>query len=245
SMTLTRLRHGAGEVVVADEARAWATASSDAGDLLDALRDGEWERAAELYRGAFLDGVAFDDGSVELEEWALVTREYLASRVQHGLLELAEHAARRQDFGDVAELAERALLLPGAGAPDPATLRRLYTLLTASRSVRAPLVRAELADLGDEISLTTAEARELAARPVLESGLAIDHRVTAVPASPASGAVRGVAFTVAGKGRAVPTNVPARRTSFAGRERDLRAVEKALATPACRWVTVSGPGCVG
>jgi hypothetical protein len=94
SMTLTRLRQGAGDVVDADERRAWSTSSSDAGELLTALGSGAWERAADLYRGAFLDGVTLVDWGSELEEWVHATREYLAERVQHGLLELAEGGRR-------------------------------------------------------------------------------------------------------------------------------------------------------
>ncbi|MFO7546587.1 MAG: tetratricopeptide repeat protein [Trueperaceae bacterium] len=233
SMALTRLRQGAGDVVVADERRAWATASSDAGDLLDALRGGAWERAVELYRGAFLDGVAFAAGSVELEEWVLATREYLAARVQHGLLELAESAARRREFARGGELAERALFLPGAGAPDPATLRRMYALLTAGDSVRAPLVRAELAELGETRRFTTEEAQSSFERSASE-----DPRPSAtlsVLASPAQEVDPSK----------LPTNVPPRRTTFIGRERELRAVEEALASSSCRLVTLSGPGGVG
>jgi hypothetical protein len=63
SMTLTRLRQAAGAVVRADERRAWTTAPSDTAELLDALDASDWQRAQELYRGAFLDGVVLDDWS--------------------------------------------------------------------------------------------------------------------------------------------------------------------------------------
>ncbi len=159
SMTLTRLRKGAGDVVEADEHRAWSTSASDAGELLTALSLGAWERAAELYRGAFLDGVSLGDWGFELEEWVHATREHLAERVQHGLLELGEDAAGRRDFAAAAACAERAWRLPGAGAAEPSSLLRVYALLAAGRNVHAPEVRHELLEYGIETHLSTETAR--------------------------------------------------------------------------------------
>jgi predicted ATPase len=144
SMTLTRLRQGAGDVVAADELRAWATPASDTAELIDALDAGDWGRAVELYTGAFLDGVVLDDWSSELEEWVYATREHLARRVQQAYVNLAEGAAAREAFADAADLAARGYRLPGAGAAERETLRRLYVVLSAGEHPRAADVLREL-----------------------------------------------------------------------------------------------------
>ncbi len=161
SMTLTRLRQGAEGVVAADEKRAWTTSKSDAGELLEALDKSQWRRAYELYSGAFLEGVVLEDWGSELEEWVYTTREYLAERVQHALLSLAEEAAQAQDFQAAADLAERAYKLPGVSGSEVSVLKRLYTLLSAGQNLHAPEVRKELESYHLKLSLSTEAARAL------------------------------------------------------------------------------------
>jgi predicted ATPase len=159
SMTLTRLRQGAGEVVEADEKRAWSTLISDAKELLEFLDKSNWQQASELYAGAFLEGVVLEDWSNELEEWVYTTREYLAERVQYALLNLAEETAKKQEFEKVRELSERAYTLPGLSGHEVSSLKRLYPLLCAGSSLLAPEVRKELDGFGVRVQLTTEEAK--------------------------------------------------------------------------------------
>jgi predicted ATPase/uncharacterized protein HemY len=159
SMTLTRLRQGAGEVVKRDDKRVWSTLKSDAKALLEALDKRDWQKASELYSGAFLEGVVQGDWSSELEEWVYATREYLAERVQHALLTLAKGAAKGQDFKAAATFAERAYKLPGLGGSEVVTLKRLYTLLCAGNSLLAPEVRKEAEGYGVTLKLSSEKAR--------------------------------------------------------------------------------------
>ncbi len=219
SMALTRLRAGVGDVVAADERRVWATCASDVGDLLQALDAGAWRRADERYAGAFLDGVAIADASPEIEEWWHATREYLAERVRHAVLEVAEAAARAGRFTEAGASAERAYRLAGAAPAEPATLERLHTLLCAGHSRHAPDARRELAEYGIDVFLTTDAARTRW-RPEAST-----HPGTAAPAP--------------------PTNLTAHRTSFVGRETELGWIANALARPDARLVTLVGPGGIG
>jgi predicted ATPase len=159
AVTLSRLRKGAGEVVEADDKRAAFKLQSDANALLSALDKSQWQEASNLYGGAFLEGVVLEDWSSELEEWVYATREYLAERVQYALLNLAEDAAKGQDFAKARELAERAYKLPGLNGSEVASLKRLYPLLCAGGSLLAPEVRKELETFGVSVQLTTEEAR--------------------------------------------------------------------------------------
>ncbi len=159
SMALTLLRQGAGEVFEADKKQVKTTLPSDVKDLLEALDKSDWEKANELYTGAFLEGIVLDDWSSELEEWVYTTREYLAERVQYALLNLAENAAKKQDFDTAATFAERAYKLPGLGGTEIANLKRLYTLLCAGNSLLAPDVRKEAESYDVKLQLTTEEAQ--------------------------------------------------------------------------------------
>ena len=159
SMALTRLRRGVGDVVATDDRRVWTTCASDVAELLQALDAAAWARADARYTGAFLDGVALPDVSAEVDEWLLATREHLADRVRHAVLELADGAARSGRFREAAAAAERAFRLPGAAPAEPAALERLYALLCAGRSRHAPDARRELAEYGVDLHLTTEAAR--------------------------------------------------------------------------------------
>jgi DNA-binding SARP family transcriptional activator len=98
TVVLTRLRQGAGGVIETDTKKAWTTIESDVKELLTVLDKSDWQQANQLYTGAFLEGVVLEDWSSELEEWVYSTREYLAERVQHALLNLAEAAATKQEL---------------------------------------------------------------------------------------------------------------------------------------------------
>ncbi len=159
-VALVRLRQGLSHGIESDGKKAWATVPSDVKELLEALDKNQWQKADELYTGAFLEGVMLEPGNNELEEWVYSTREYLAERVQHALLNLAEDAARNQDFAKAGELAERAYKLPGLAGTDLTNLKRLYALLCASDSLRAPDIRKEAEGYGVTLRLTNHEAKE-------------------------------------------------------------------------------------
>jgi predicted ATPase len=159
SMALTLLRQGAGEVAQVDAKQVHTTLASDVRALLGALDKSNWEEAAHLYQGAFLEGVVLGDWSSELEEWVYKTREYLAERVQHALITLAENAAKEQNFTTAVDFAERAYKLSGLGGTEVINLKRLYALLCAGNSLLAPDVRKEAEGYGVTLRLTTEEAR--------------------------------------------------------------------------------------
>jgi predicted ATPase len=161
SMALTLLRQGAGEVVRVDAKKVEAAVKSDVRELLTALDQSNWAEAARLYTAPFLEGVILEDHNTELEEWIYKTREYLAERVQYALLNLAEEAAKQQNFQAASELAERAYKLPGLAGTDITHLKRLYTLLCAAGSLLAPEVRKEAESYDLELRLTTEEARAM------------------------------------------------------------------------------------
>jgi predicted ATPase len=209
SMTLTRLRQGVGDVIEADEKQVKTNLTCDAKLLLESLDNSHWQQASNLYTGAFLEGVLLEDWSNELEEWVYSTREYLAERVQHALLNLAEDAARKQDFVQVREFAEQAYTLPGLSGSEISSLKRLYPLLCASSSLLAPDVRKELEGYGTKVQLSTEEAR-VQFKPLIPT-----------------------------------TNLPAKQTSFIGRDEELAELATLLSQPNLALLTLLGPAGVG
>ena len=67
---------------------------SDVAEFEDALERGEWQRAAGLYAGPFLDGF-FLTGAEEFERWADAERDRLARAYARGVEALSEQAERQ------------------------------------------------------------------------------------------------------------------------------------------------------
>ncbi len=216
SMALTRLRQGAGEVVEVDEKHAKATLPCDAKELLESLDKSQWQQANDLYTGAFLEGVVLEDWGNELEEWVYTTREYLAERVQYALLNLAEEAAKEQDFTLAGALAEKAYQLPGLSGNELGALKRLYPLLCAAQSLLAPVVRKDAETYDLKLELTSEAAR---------SGFKTEQETRA--------------------SKVLVSSLPIRKTSFVGRKTELAELSKMLSRPEIVLVSLVGTGGVG
>ena len=69
---------------------------SDVDEFEDAIERGEWQRAAELYAGPFLDGFFVSDAE-EFERWVDTERARLGRAYARALEALSEDAERRKD----------------------------------------------------------------------------------------------------------------------------------------------------
>ena len=97
---------------------------SDVGDFEDAIEREDWEHAAELYGGPFLDGFFLAEAE-EFERWATTERDRLGRRYAKALEALSESAEHR---GDAVEAVRwwRAL-----AAHDPYSSRVVVRLMRA------------------------------------------------------------------------------------------------------------------
>ena len=213
--SLTLLRKGAPGSVAGNALRLWTTVTSDAADLLFSLDAGELEQALTLYAGAFLEGFYLRDIGVELEEWIVETREFVAARVRQALLGVAETEATRGAFKEATRYAEQALALPGAALLEPEDLERIHPLLLAGGSLRAAEVEREAAEF--DLPLVQSQAN---ARARFHPGSAT-HRRSAL------------------------NTLPAMATSYVGREVEGAELKELLAAPECRLLTLTGPGGIG
>ncbi|HEX7004792.1 MAG TPA: tetratricopeptide repeat protein [Trueperaceae bacterium] len=163
SVALSQLRRGAPGAVDADDIRAWSDLDSDAGELRRAFETAAYDRVAEIYSGAFLDGVDLDM-SEELEEWLFDTRESLARTAREALLRSAELSAGKSRFDEAGRLAEQALRTAGAGEPEPEELLRFGILLSAARSPSIAELRRLAQEYGLSADMPPEQARARLAR---------------------------------------------------------------------------------
>jgi predicted ATPase len=137
SVTLSRLRSVLGGGLTSDDLRVTAALRVDASDLVAALDADDLLTAERLYRGPFLEGVPLDGLGVEVEEWALATREYLADALRAARLAAAEQGAAVGRLEDAACWAEAAWQTAGASEPGPEQLTRLHDVLLLGHPVLA------------------------------------------------------------------------------------------------------------
>ena len=143
----------------------------DAVSLLEAFEAGDLARTVALYRGAFLDGASTAEWGLELEEWVLTTREFLAARVVEAHLRLAEEA---QAFAETAVAEDHAIAarnLPGAALAEPDTLLRLHDLFVGIGHPLASDLRREADDLGLSLQRRTAPLTSIVAPHNLPASL--------------------------------------------------------------------------
>ena len=96
--------------------------TSDVAEFEEAMEQGAHERAAQVYKGPFLDGFRLE-GSVEFEEWQDGERMKYAREFAASLESLAASAAARQDHAGAARQWRRLV------AADPVSTRAALGLI--------------------------------------------------------------------------------------------------------------------
>jgi predicted ATPase/DNA-binding SARP family transcriptional activator len=174
------------------------------------------EQAVSLYRGPFLEGFFLRD-SAAFDDWCLLTRERFQRQVVAALSRLVEEFAQGGDQGRACDCARRLLELEPW---QEETHRQLMRLLATSQQRSAALAQYEVC--------RRSLADELGVEPALET-IALYERIRdgreIVPArTPA------------------PHNLPASLTPFIGRAHEVTEIRDRLLDPACRLLTLVGPG---
>lgn len=193
------------------------------------------QSAVALAGDAFLAGYGLPD-SVVFEEWQLFQREELRQQLGAALEALVAWHAGRAELQAALTLARRWQALDPLHEPARRALMRLYARAGQPASALrqyeagARLLAEELA--AEPEPATTALLAAIQARQIssLEPALARPH---ALEASPDAG------DTPAEAAERAPL------TSFVGRARELAALGGRLADPACRLLSLVGPGGMG
>jgi DNA-binding SARP family transcriptional activator len=257
---LSRLRRWLPEVLVVDAHEVGlADAAAVQVDLRalcraqdPALPHAERVAAAEAWRGPLLDG--FDIGAAEaFEDWLAAARQRARRDIvalRHDLLARAEAAGR----ADEAIVHARALMdVDDADEEAHMTLMRLLAALGRRTAAIAQYeaCRAALAQrLGARpsaachtlyVRIHADVAGAIAGDPAAGPDKAGEP---ATPSPSPTGAI-GPLTQVVPEAAAMPAPVPTAAPRLIGREHELALVAQRLAEPACRWLTIVGPGGVG
>lgn len=196
---------------------------------------GSLQAAVALARDSFLAGYGLPD-SVVFEEWQLFQREELRQQLGAALEALVGWHAGRAELQVALTLARRWQSLDPLHEPARRALMRLYAragqIASAVRQYEAGarLLAEELA--AEPEAATTALLAAIQARQISSPEPA--------PARPHAEEARSDA-----RGLPVEGAEAAPLTSFVGRARELAALEGQLADPACRLISLVGPGGMG
>lgn len=174
-------------------------------------------QAMELYQGDFLQGFYIRDAG-GFEEWTLLERERLQRLAVEALDLLVDFYLERSKFITGIDYATRLVAL------DPLrehAHRQLMRLLAAGGQRNAALEQYDTCCriLEEELGVPPAEETTELFHTIRRGGLDL----SLVPLT-------------------VHHNLPAQTTSFVGREQELAAINGRLADPACRLLTLVGPG---
>jgi DNA-binding SARP family transcriptional activator/predicted ATPase len=175
------------------------------------------EEAVALYRGPFLEGFTLAD-SAALEEWVLFQRERHSRLALEALSRLAEGYEARGAYGPGLKCARQWVAL----APlEEKAHQQVMRLLARSGRRAAALSRYE--------ACRQALAEELGAEPSAETTRLYER-------------IRDGEIGAAGEERGTRHNLPPQLTPFVGRRAPLSRIRERVKDPACRLVTLVGPG---
>lgn len=187
----------------------------------------DWETAVALYRNDFLADFSLPD-SPNFESWAQSRRADLRRRLLEALTRLADNYTQQENFEQAEKIARRQLTIDNLREK---AHRQLMLVLT--RNGRRP------AALTHYQTLRQLLQDELQIEPSAETeALAAAIRTGTLPA-------KGKGQEAAGNENVLPHNLPPQATPFIGRQVELSALDRFLAEPNVRLVTITGPGGIG
>jgi DNA-binding SARP family transcriptional activator/predicted ATPase/tetratricopeptide (TPR) repeat protein len=195
---------------------------------------GRWEEGLALYRGPFLEGFSLRD-SAPFEEWVGSVREQLQRQCLAALARLAEQHEAAGDVAKACEIAWRAVDL----APwQEESHRRLMRLLALSGQRSVALAQFETCrhllqrELGVAPAAETIRLYEQIRDGVIESERVGEWESRSVSDS----------SPLAPSPPPPLSNLPTFLTPFVGRRTLLAQIRERLHDPACRLLTLIGPG---
>ena len=189
------------------------------------------EKVAALYRGEFLEHFFLSDSS-SFEEWALLKREWFRREAVESLFHLASYHERRGAYEQARVYAQRQVALEPWREE---AHRQLMRLLALDGQHSAALVQYE--------TCRRSLAKELGVEPTAETE-ALYKWIRATRT--ASAQVQEHEHSPPPPRISPPShNLPSPPTPLVGRGEELAEIAELLANPACRLVTIFGPGGIG
>jgi predicted ATPase/DNA-binding SARP family transcriptional activator len=191
------------------------------------------EEAAALYEGDFLQGFGLR-GSVEFDDWQFFQAEELRQQLTSVLERLARGYGIQENHEAALSYARRWLALDPLHEPAHRQLMELYAA-AGRRSAAMRQYEECVRILHEELGLVPAEETT-----------ALYDQIRTMPPAEAAVAL-GLAEPMELPIRMSPPrhNLPAQTTPFVGREEELAEISLRLQDPACRLLTLLGPGGIG
>ena len=181
-------------------------------------------QALDLYEGDLLEGLYIDD-SPGYDEWLIVERERLRALAVQALQRLVGYYLSWGEYEAGIHYARRLL---GMEPWQEEAHRQLMRLLLLSGQRSAALAQYETCRqaLAEELGVEPAPETQALVETIRQSG-------EAAGAAPAGGGRPGLA------------HLPPQTTPFVGREGELARLAQLLGDPACRLISLVGPGGIG
>jgi len=179
------------------------------------------EEAVAVYRGSFLEGFFLKDGPA-FEDWSLIVRERLQRQALAALRRLAGTFEQRGEYERARDYAWRQVEMEPW---QEQAHRQLMRLLALSGQRGAALAQYETCRdlLAEELGVEPAAETTVLYEQIRDGTL--EGPVPSPPRPPMP-----------------PHNLPASLTPFVGRETELAEIQDRLRDPACRLLTLVGPG---
>jgi predicted ATPase/DNA-binding SARP family transcriptional activator len=197
-------------------------------ECLEALTE-----AVDLYQGDFLEGFGLRD-SVAYDDWQFFQAEGLRQELAGALERLVRGHSAQGNHKAALPYARRSLALDPLHEPAHRQLMQLYAQI-GRRSAALRQYEECVRILDEELGLAPAEETT-----------ALHEEIRSMPTSDAAVAL-GLAGPIELPSRtaSVRHNLPAQATPFVGREEELTDIRARLQDPACRLLTLLGPGGIG
>jgi len=154
STTLHRIRaHIPDRVWIEGNSIVGTDLPSDSDDFRNAIDQGDFELARQLYRAPFLDGLKLRQKSIEFDEWVLEERATLASMVELTLLRRGMDLYEAGDYRAAAVAAEEAWKIAiRDGFPSPDYFATYHRILISAAKPTASAVRSMAKEFGIPLS---------------------------------------------------------------------------------------------
>ncbi len=198
----------------------------------------ELQAQVDLYRGDFLDGF-YVRNAPEFEQWLQVERERLRTAAAQSFSTLA---TRYQQSGHVANAIRTLRRLLGLEPWHEEAHYQLMRLLAHNGEPHAALRQYELCRLAlaDELDVEPG-----AAITRLYAELRANGKTAGPREHPAALSVVYASVAVSRGQTKLPHHLPHPPTEFVGRETEIKALVARVQDPACRLLTLVGPGGIG
>jgi predicted ATPase/DNA-binding SARP family transcriptional activator len=192
-------------------------------------------RAAELYRGDFLAGFTLED-TAEFDDWQAYQSEELRRGLAGGLEKLALGHAGRREYDVALRHARRWLALDPLSEPAHRLIMRLYTW-AGDRAAAARQYEECVRLLAEELGIEPEPETRALYEELLQLGRGRERGPEQPDVAMGEQALAPPPLTV--------QELPPDPTPFLGRETELAQIAARLADPACRLLTLTGPGGIG